>query len=352
MPWIFAYGTLRQREVQIAVFGREVEMPDDVLPGFRLGLVAISNPGVVALSGSASHPGLVPSEEPGARVAGSALAVSDAELAAADAYESADYVRTPVVLESGRKAFAYVGKGPAAGSVLVGTAGWTIARQEAEHFPAEGSSLERYAARFPVAEINSSFHRPHRLSTWERWRDSVPEHFRFSAKIPKTITHQRKLVDCSELLTEFIGQVDVLRSKLAVLLVQLPPKLAFDAAVARQFFSDLRPLTKAHVACEPRHPSWFTEEADEILESLRVARVAADPAICPEASSPGGWHGLHYWRLHGSPIIYRSSYAERIPALAAGMTAGPEAERWCIFDNTASSAAVGDALALMEALEG
>ena len=59
------------------------------------------------------------------------------------------------------------------GRILVGTAGWSIPRQVAAQFPEGGSALERYSSRFCVAEINSSFHRPHRISTWDRWRDSV-----------------------------------------------------------------------------------------------------------------------------------------------------------------------------------
>src|SRR5688500_16984494 len=104
--------------------------------------------------------------------------------------------------------------------ILIGTAGWSVARQVADRFPAEGSALERYAAGFPVAEINSSFHRPHQLSTWERWRDSVPEAFRFAVKAPKTITHERKLVDCEPLLDDFMVQARMLDEKLGVVLVQ------------------------------------------------------------------------------------------------------------------------------------
>ena len=236
--------------------------------------------------------------------------------------------------------------------ISIGTAGWSIPRQVADGFPAEGAALERYAARFPVTEVNSSFHRPHRLSTWDRWRESVPADFRFSVKIPKTITHQARLQDCSELLSDFLGQAHALQVKLAVLLVQLPPKLEFDVGIARDFLADLAGKANARIACEPRHASWFTGEADALLQALQVARVAADPFICAEASAPGGWPGFQYWRLHGSPVIYRSSYADRILAFRERIesAAKPGAESWCIFDNTASSAATSDALALMEVL--
>jgi len=234
-------------------------------------------------------------------------------------------------------------------SPRIGTAGWSIAREASGQFPEEGTGLARYAARLSCAEINSSFHRPHRLSTWARWRDSVPDDFRFAAKLPKTITHERRLADCGELLPPFLAQVAELGPKLRVLLVQLPPSLAFDAKVAPDFFARLGNASPALLACEPRHPSWFTDEVDAVLADHRVARVAADPARVPAAAAPGGWPGLAYWRLHGSPVMYRSSYADRIPALAARI-GDATGERWCIFDNTASSAATADALSLSAAL--
>ncbi len=214
--------------------------------------------------------------------------------------------------------------------------------------------MERYASRFGAAEINSSFHRPHRISTWQRWHDSVPSSFRFSVKLPKTVTHLAKLNDCDGLLDEFIAQAAVLGEKLAVLLVQLPPKLELDPAAASAFFAGLRKRSKAQLACEPRNASWFTKDADALLDELHVARVAADPAICEEAAKPGGWTALAYWRLHGSPVVYRSSYADRIEAYATAVVDQtlPSSERWCIFDNTASSAGGGDALALTAAVGG
>jgi uncharacterized protein YecE (DUF72 family) len=238
-------------------------------------------------------------------------------------------------------------------AIFVGTAGWSIARDSAERFPAEGTSLQRYATCFPVAEINSSFHRPHRVSTWERWRDSVPDAFRFSVKVPKAITHEFKLLDFAEPLDRFLGEVGALGEKLAVLLVQLPPKLEFEAGVAARFFEALAARAPAAIACEPRHASWFSEQADRLLEDLRVSRVAADPARCEGADEPGGWRGLSYWRLHGSPVIYRSSYADRIDGYARALRAEAAAgrEAWCVFDNTASSAATRDALALTEAVD-
>ncbi|HVF83493.1 MAG TPA: DUF72 domain-containing protein [Sphingomicrobium sp.] len=233
----------------------------------------------------------------------------------------------------------------------IGTAGWTIPREVGDRFPPDGTTLERYSQTLTCAEINSSFHRPHRASTWQRWRDSVPDDFRFSVKLPKTITHQHRLLDCTEPLVAFLKEANGLGDKLGVLLVQLPPSLAFASKVASAFFADLRSRTAVPITCEPRHPTWFDQPADCMLAEWQVARVAADPARVPAAADSGGWQGLSYWRLHGSPIMYRSSYSDRIDHYANRIAEDHIASAsWCILDNTASSAALPDALSLHEAM--
>ncbi len=129
--------------------------------------------------------------------------------------------------------------------LLIGTAGWSIPAADAASFPAAGTLLERYATTMSAVEINSSFHRPHRRSTYERWAASTPERFRFSVKIPKAISHVRRLVDADELLVSFVEQIEGLADRLSVLLLQLPPSLAFASGVAASFFATLRHKIKA-----------------------------------------------------------------------------------------------------------
>jgi uncharacterized protein YecE (DUF72 family) len=233
----------------------------------------------------------------------------------------------------------------------VGTAGWNIPSQYTAEFCAAGTHLQRYASRLNAVEINSSFYRSHRRQTYERWASSVPRGFRFAVKIPKEITHERALLESEQQLDQFAGEVTGLGAGLGVLLVQLPPRLAFDAARANRFFEQLRSRFERHVgvACEPRHQSWFTPQAESILSIHGVARVAADPPRCAANSRPGGWRGLDYFRLHGAPQIYYSNYDERALEgirrdLAISCARG--AATWCIFDNTAASAALGNALAV------
>lgn len=235
----------------------------------------------------------------------------------------------------------------------IGTAGWAIPAADRSLFPATGTALQRYASILRGVEINSSFHRPHRRSTWERWGESVPDDFRFAAKIPKEISHVSRLVDIDVKLDRFLEEAGGLGEKLAVLLLQLPPSFSFNAALIASFLTSMAARTAIPIVCEPRHQSWFSPEADARLVDHEVARVAADPAKVPQAALPGGWRGLTYLRLHGSPVMYRSAYGEeRLRPYAALIGADIAAGRpvWCMFDNTASSAALGDALELSRML--
>jgi uncharacterized protein YecE (DUF72 family) len=230
----------------------------------------------------------------------------------------------------------------------IGCAGWTIPKQFAAAFPSEGSHLARYAQRFNAVEINSSFDRPHRRPTYERWAASVPNDFAFAVKIPREITHERRLVDVDEPLTTFLDQVHGLGAKLGPLLVQLPPSFQLDAKVVRAYFAALRAQHAGEVVCEPRHATWFTPEGEALLVEFRISRAAADPAVVPDGAMPGGWGGLRYVRLHGAPRVYYSDYStEQIAAWARQLRAG-STPAWCILDNTALGHATGNALALQE----
>lgn len=238
-------------------------------------------------------------------------------------------------------------------AVYVGTAGWSLPRAVQEQFPGEGPHLARYARVFPAVEINSSFHRPHRPAIYERWAAATPESFRFAVKVPKTITHGLRLAEPAALLDAFLGEARALGSRLACLLVQLPPSLELDVDVARAFFASVRERWPGDVVLEPRHATWFTPLAEAMLRDSRVGRVAADPVRAPGGDRPAGWEGIAYYRLHGSPRTYYSTYDQSyLAALAERLAAHRRAgvTTWCIFDNTASGAAASNALDLMREL--
>jgi len=237
---------------------------------------------------------------------------------------------------------------------FIGTAGWSLPPREQPHFPGEGSHLERYARVFNAVEINSTFHRPHRPATFERWAASVPRGFRFSLKLPRTITHDARLVGTRALVDDFLAQIKPLGKHAACLLVQLPPKLELDTRPARDFLAYLADAFGGTIALEPRHASWFTPAAGRMLSRLRVARVAADPPRTALGLEPGGWDGMAYYRLHGSPRVYYSSYDDEfLEVLAKRLDESRRAviPCWCIFDNTTLGAGTANALSLKKRLE-
>ena len=246
----------------------------------------------------------------------------------------------------------------AAAAPLVGTAGWGLPRTSQHRFATAdplATHLERYAQHLSAVEINSSFYRPHQRVTYERWAAATPPAFRFCVKLPRSITHTARLKDSEPSLQAFLEQVEGLGDRLGCLLVQLPPSLSLDVAAVDGFFRSLRHVhgEAGSIAVEPRHSSWFTPEGDALLAHWHAARVLADPVLHDPGRMPGGWPGLVYCRLHGSPRVYYSAYdAALISALAARLQrASTEADRvWCIFDNTASGAAAQNALDLQHAL--
>lgn len=238
-------------------------------------------------------------------------------------------------------------------SIYIGTAGWAIPRVSAHRAAGEGTHLSRYARTFGCAEINSSFHRPHAATTYAKWAASTPPDFRFAVKVPRTITHELKLRGARRLFDRFLDETSGLGRKRGPLLVQLPPSLAFDRRVTARFFDAVRKRHEGPIVCEPRHPSWFSGAVDTLLRQFQVARVAADPPPVAEAQQPGGWSEVVYFRLHGAPRKYWSRYdAEFLASLGAAIRdIARFADVWCLFDNTASGAALENAWELQSLLK-
>src|SRR5678816_2628876 len=112
---------------------------------------------------------------------------------------------------------------------------------------------------------------PHMPKTYERWRAIVGPDFRFSVKMPKTITHELRLKGCKDLISRSFDECAGRGRRLQVVRVQLPPSLVYDSRTVSSFFRTLRNYTSATIVCEPRHVTWFTPQADLALSTLRIA---------------------------------------------------------------------------------
>jgi uncharacterized protein YecE (DUF72 family) len=259
---------------------------------------------------------------------------------------TANYARSPI----------QTGSQPAIRPRLyVGCAGWAVPKACSGRFPQDGSHLQRYAQVFNAVEINSSFYRSHQPATYARWAASVPDDFRFAVKMPRTISHQARLLECDAMVPAFLGEAQQLGAKLGCLLLQLPPSLAYSASVALPFFGRLRRLYHGPVVCEPRHVSWFVPAVNHQLKDHGIGLVAADPARVPRAAVPAGDPVMQYLRLHGSPRIYYDSYPDatlRRISLKLRRPASHTSQRWCIFDNTALGHATSNGLDMIDYLKG
>lgn len=167
------------------------------------------------------------------------------------------------------------GQSPLHPHLYLGTSGWSYADWKGSFYPPKTSSKERlefYAQQYKSVEINSTFYGMPTLQTVQSWRMQSPEGFVFSAKFPRAITHQARLVNCGGLATTFIETMQELGDRLGPLLLQLPPSL--DAGSFDDLGRFLEGLPDGLIyAVEVRHRSWLTEEYAELLRRWQVAMV-------------------------------------------------------------------------------
>lgn len=183
---------------------------------------------------------------------------------------------------------------PLAGVIRVGMSGFSFPEWVGEFYPPKTrreGMLAHYATRFPAVEINMTFRRDPVPGTIERWRDAVPEDFRFVFKAHQRITHFRRLVDAAEAVDRFFDLVvRPAGTRVGAVLFQIRANQQFDANVLDAFCASLPPGYA--YAFEPRHESFQCREVDDVLRRHGVARCANDEV-----------HDVTDYRVTG-PIAY------------------------------------------------
>ena len=205
------------------------------------------------------------------------------------------------------------------GEILLGTSGWDYPEWVGPVYPRRGKidRLRYYADQFPIVEVNSTFYRLPPVSYSESWARRTPKGFRFTAKFPQSITHERRLVGAQEELHKFLQVLRPLREagKLSAALLQLPPSLTFEPATVRAFYETLP--HDLPVAVEFREKSWLEPASFELLREFRLAHVVVDePHLPPRLERTGPFAYLR-WHGHGSPLWYDYTYSHEELALWA-----------------------------------
>lgn len=231
----------------------------------------------------------------------------------------------------------------------IGCAGWGIPLlfrvEEKIH------NLKLYSRYFSCVEINSTFYRNHKMSTFENWASLVPANFRFALKVPRSVSHANKL-ETPKLIDPLIEGARVLGLKCGPILLQTAPSFEFEGPRLSKFIDYIRRSFDGSIVIEPRHVSWFSKSALSLARRLDISLVAADPGPKKvfEAQAVLRGNSVNYVRLHGQPKIYVSSYSEDFLRRLVRYWNLSKLSKptWVIFDNTAIGYSFANAIKLTQ----
>ncbi|HEY6237749.1 MAG TPA: DUF72 domain-containing protein [Thermoplasmata archaeon] len=197
------------------------------------------------------------------------------------------------------------------GEILLGTSGWDYPEWVGPVYPPRGrfDRLRFYTDLFPIVEVNSTFYRLPPVSVAESWARRTPSRFRFTAKFPQSITHEKKLVGAEEELRHFGRVVRPLQDagKFLAALLQLPPSLPFEPATVRAFYASIPPTLP--VAVEFREASWLAPESFDLLREFHFAYVIVDEPHLPTRLERTGPFVYIRWHGRGEPLWYDYPYS-------------------------------------------
>jgi len=193
--------------------------------------------------------------------------------------------------------------------IRIGTSGWYYNHWTELFYPAKLSKskwFEYYAEHFDTVEINNTFYHQPKQESIKRWQRLAPQHFIYSVKANRYITHIKRLKDASEPLERFFKGVRLLKAKLGPILYQLPPSLHKDLDLLEAF---LKLLPKKQLGVfEFRHKSWFSEDSYKLLRDFNAGFCIHD---MPGIVSPRVvTSDIIYIRFHGPTGRYQGNYSK------------------------------------------
>lgn len=237
--------------------------------------------------------------------------------------------------------------------IHIGTSGWSYEHWKKNFYP-EGMPSKKwlhfYSNQFSTVEINSTFYHLPLQSTIRNWHEQVPDHFLFSLKASRYITHLKRLKEGKKSLKLFYKTIADLQNKIGPILFQLPPSFKMDKERLTEFMAQLS--ADFSYVFEFRHDSWFVEEIYDLLSKNNIALCISDlkGKLSPEIITAS----FTYIRLHGPKNAYKGFYG-----LSKLRNWKSKMENWakdisvfCYFDNDEKGYAIQDAKKLKKMVEG
>lgn len=237
-------------------------------------------------------------------------------------------------------------------SIYIGCSGFYNNDWKGSLYPEDTKSkdfLTLYSQQFNCVEINSTFYRKPTAKTLLKWFDETPDDFKFFIKIPKTISHEKRLKDCKDEISEFCKHIkDNLKEKLSGFLYQFPPSFKNTAENLDLIFKNLD-FSYLNVI-EFRHESWWRKEIFEALKANHIIFSGVSfPGNLPEDFIINH-SDIFYYRLHGKPVLYKSEYSEsEIKNLSESIIKSGK-NGFIFFNNTWGIAAINNAFQLKKYL--
>ncbi|NIO86504.1 MAG: DUF72 domain-containing protein [Candidatus Aminicenantes bacterium] len=209
--------------------------------------------------------------------------------------------------------------------------------------------LEYYAEHFNTVELNASFYHIPKNNVTMGWAQRTPRDFKFSVKVTRLITHVRKLQNCDDIIEWFFREMEPLRKKVLVYLLQLPPSFTPNPDHLKIFLNRLPQINRYVI--EFRNESAFTGSLPDILTEKNIGFCIHDyPGI---ESPPVVTSDVVYVRFHGYGRQYAGSYPDDVLRdWSIKMKKWSDGGRTVLvyFNNDLEGSAISNALTLRENL--
>ncbi len=236
----------------------------------------------------------------------------------------------------------------------IGTSGWSYDHWKGRFYPEDHPKsrwFEYYAQQFSTVEVNATFYRTFKDSTYQKWYDQAPDNFKYVFKAPRLITHRKYLKGSGGIIKSFWKSASLVNEKFGLILLQLAPKMPYELELLQNALNAFGDAKK--IAVEFRNKNWFTDEIRDLLNK--------NGAIFCSIDSPKNelldWvtSDTAYIRLHGRKRWYRYNYSDKelreIADLTEKMKEKGARQIYIFFNNDFEGNAPRNALTLQKMLE-